>query len=79
MGELQRLLDSLGDARGFLLGGGIAWILIEVRSLRARAQEYRQKNEADHARLFSAVSEVKIMVEILLGRSIRPDRDGGAG
>ena len=65
--------------QGFLLGGGIAWILFEVRSLRARAKEYRRENEADHARLLSAVSEVKIRVEILLRRSNRPDRDGGAG
>lgn len=79
MGELLKLLDSLGDAQGFLLGGGIAWILFGVRSLRARAKECGQKNEADHARLLSAVGEVKIMVEILLRRSNRPDRDGGAG
>ena len=79
MGELLKLLGSLDGVQDVLLGAGIAWVLFEVRLLKARAKEDRQKNEADHARLFNVVGEVKTKVEILLDRSNRPDGDGGAG
>lgn len=79
MGELLKLLGSLDGVQDVLLCAGIAWVLFEVRLLKARAKEDRQKNEADHARLFSVVGEVKTKVEILLDRSNRPDGDGGAG
>ena len=42
LGELLRLLDHLGGVQGVLLGGGIAWILFELRSQRARAKEDRE-------------------------------------
>jgi len=73
------LLEFLDGSKDVLLGGGIAWLLFEVRTQKARADEGRQKNEADHSQLFSAVSEVKTKVEILLERSIRPSVDGAAG
>ena len=79
MSELLRLLSSLGGASDFFLGAGIAWILFEVQLMKARAKEDRQRNEADHARLFNEVGEVKTKVEILLNRSDRQDGDGGAG
>ena len=79
MGELFKLLGSLDGVQDVPLGAGIAWVLCEVRLLKARAREDRQKNEADHARLFSVLGEVKTKLEILLDRSNRPDGDGGAG
>lgn len=77
--EIFKLVELLDGSKDVLLGGGIAWLLFEVRSQKARADEDRQKNEADHSQLFSAVSELKTKVEILLERSIRPSVDGGAG
>ena len=62
MTELLRLLNSLGGASDLFLGAGIAWVLFEVRLMKARAKEDRQRNEADHARLFKEVGEVKTMV-----------------
>lgn len=79
MSELLKLLESLDGLQDVLLGAGIAWVLFEERLLTARAREFRQKNEADHARPFSVVGEVKTKVEILLDRSNRPDCDGEAG
>lgn len=73
MGEILKVLEFLAGGKELLLGGGIAWLLFEVRSQKARASEGRQKNEADHSRLFSAVGEVNTKVEILLDRSNRPD------
>lgn len=73
------MLEFLDGSNDVLLGGGIAWLLFEVRSQKARDDEGRQKNETDHSQLFSAVSEVKTKVEILLERSIRPSVDGAAG
>lgn len=59
LGELLRLLDHLGGVQGVLLGGGIAWILFELRSQRARAKEDREaadrlfrKSSEDAERLF---------------------------
>lgn len=72
------MLEFLDGGKDLLLGGGIAWLLFEVRSQKACANEDRQKNEADHSRLFSAVGEVNTKVEILLDRSNRPDGDRGA-
>ena len=93
MSELLRLLNSLGGASDFFLGAGIAWVLFEVRLMKARAREDQQRNEADHARLFNVIGEVKTMVgevksevaevksevAVLLDRSDRKDSDGGAG
>ena len=62
MSELLRLLGSLDGVRDFFLGAGIAWVLFEVRSMKARAKEDRQRNEADHARLFNVIGEVKTEV-----------------
>ena len=100
VGDLLRLLDHLGGAQGVLLGGGIAWILSELRSQKARAKEdreaadrrfrefgesirvllreYNEKNDAEHARLFGLVDEVKTKVEVLLDRSKRPESGGSA-
>ena len=122
VGELLRLLDHFGGAQGVLLGGGIAWILFELRSQKARAKEdreaadrrfrkfsedadrrfrefsedadrraredrestrvllreYNEKNDAEHARLFGLVDEVKTKVEVLLDRSKRPESGGSA-
>ena len=55
MSELLRLLNSLGGASDFFFGAGIAWVLFEVRLMKARAKEDRQRNEEDHARLFKEV------------------------
>ena len=109
--DLLRLLDHLGGAQGVLLGGGIAWVLFELRSQKARAKEDREaadrrfrefsesirvllrehsestkthlseysgKNDAEHARLFALVDEVKTKVEVLLDRSNRPSGGGSA-
>ena len=111
LGELLRLLDHLGGVQGVVLGGGIAWILFELRSQRARAKEDREaadrlfrefgeslrvllrehsesakthlseysgKNDAEHARLFALVDEVKTKVEVLVDRSNRPESGGSA-
>ena len=100
VGELLRLLDHLGGAQGVLLGGGVAWVLFELRSQKARAKEdreaadrrfrefgesirvllreYNEKNDAEHARLFGLVDEVKTKVEVLLDRSKRPESGGSA-
>ena len=144
VGDLLRLLDHFGGAQGVLLGGGIAWILFELRSQKARAKEDREaadrrfrkfsedadrrfrefsedadrraredresaenraredrestrvllrehsestkkhlsehskKNDAEHARLFALVDEVKTKVEVLLDRSKRPESGGSA-
>ena len=144
VGELLRLLDHFGGAQGVLLGGGIAWILFELRLQKARAKEdreaadrrfrkfseaadrrfrkfsedadrrfrefsedadrraredresaenraredrestrvllreYNEKNDAEHARLFGLVDEVKTKVEVLLDRSKRPESGGSA-
>ena len=53
LGELLRLLDHLGGVQGVVLGGGIAWILFELRSQRARAKEDREAAD----RLFRKSSE----------------------
>ena len=79
MGELLKLLGSLDGVQDVLLGAGIAWVLLEVRLLRACALEDRQKNEADHARLFRVLVEIKTKVEILLNRRSRQNGDRGAG
>ena len=144
VGELLRLLDHFGGAQGVLLGGGIAWVLFELRAQKARAKEDREaadrrfqkfsedadrraredredadrraredreaadnraredreatrvllrehsestkthlseysgKNDAEHARLFALVDEVKTKVEVLLDRSNRPSGGGSA-
>ena len=111
VGELLRLLDHLGGAQGVLLGAGVAWVLFELRSQKARAKEDREaadrrfrefsesirvllrehsestkthlseysgKNDAEHARLFTLVDEVKTKVEVLLDRSNRPSGGGSA-
>lgn len=122
VGELLRLLDHLGGAQGVLLGAGVAWVLFELRSQKARAKEdreaadrrfrefsedadrraredreaadnraredreatrvllreYNEKNDAEHARLFGLVDEVKTKVEVLLDRSNRPGGGGSA-
>ena len=100
VGELLRLLDHLGGAQGVLLGGGVAWVLFELRSQKARAKEdreaadrrfrefgesirvllreFNEKNDAEHARLFGLVDEVKTKVEVLLDRSNRPSGGGSA-
>ena len=133
VGELLRLLDHFGGAQGVLLGGGIAWVLFELRAQKARAKEDREaadrrfqkfsedadrraredreaadnraredreatrvllrehsestkthlseysgKNDAEHARLFGLVDEVKTKVEVLLDRSNRPSGGGSA-
>ena len=73
------MLEFLDGGKDLLLGGGIAWLLFEVRSQEAGANEDRQKNEADHSRLFIAVGEVNTKVEIVLDRSNRSDGARGAG
>ena len=133
MEDLLRLLDHFGGAQGVLLGGGIAWVLFELRAQKARAKEDREaadwrfqkfsedadrraredreaadnraredreatrvllrehsestkthlseysgKNDAEHARLFALVDEVKTKVEVLLDRSNRPSGGGSA-
>ena len=78
MRDLLKLLGSLNGVQDVLLGAGIAWVLFEVRLLTACAKEARQKDGADHARLFSMVGEVKTKVEILLDCSNRPDGTGRA-
>ena len=116
-----------------MLGAGVAWVLFELRSQKARAKEDREaadrrfrkfsedadrrfrefsedadrraredrestrvllrehsestkkhlsehskKNDAEHARLFGLVDEVKTKVEVLLDRSNRPSGGGSA-
>ena len=105
-----------------MLGAGVAWVLFELRSQKARAKEdreaadrrfrkfsedadrrfrefsedadrraredrestrvllreYNEKNDAEHARLFGLVDEVKTKVEVLLDRSKRPESGGSA-
>ena len=45
-------------------------------STNTHLSKYSDKNEAEHARLFALVDEVKTKVEVLLDR---PNRPGGGG
>ena len=115
--EIFRFLTASGTGQAVLICVGFMWLLLEVRSLKARAKEDREaaqqqfqklsegterrakedreatdrrakeysvQNEAEHARLSTAidkvdtkVDELKTSVEVLLDRSNRPDSGSG--
>ena len=47
-------------------------------STKTHLSKYSDKNDAEHARLFALVDDVKTKVEVLLDRSNRPGGGGSA-
>ena len=85
MSEILNLINSLGEGRVIPVYIALAWIIINLNILKARAKEDREaaqkesaKNQAEHAELRAEIHEIKADVKVLLDRSNRPGPDDSA-